>query len=74
MLFTFNLLPLPILDGSKIPMFFLNQDLTRRYLTMINDGKLLFVTLVLTYFIFGYVHKPVRLFFINLLYHGITYR
>ena len=73
MLFTFNLLPLPILDGSKIPMFFLKQGSAGRYLAMINDGKLLLVTLALTYFLFGYVHKPVRLFFINLLYPGITY-
>ena len=73
MLFTFNLLPLPILDGSKVPMFFMKQEMAGRYLAMINNSKFLFITLILTYYFFGHVHKPVRLFFINLLYPGITY-
>ena len=73
MLFTFNLLPLPILDGSKLPLFFMKPVMAERYLTIINNGKFLFVTLLLTYFFFDHVHRPVRLFFINLLYPGITY-
>ena len=73
MLFTFNLLPLPILDGSKIPMFFIKPNNAEKFLEIMNDGKLLIVTLIITYYFFDYIHEPIRLFFINLLYPGITY-
>jgi Zn-dependent protease len=73
MLFVFNLLPLPILDGSKIPLLFIETDKTSRYIDFINDPRLLFPTILVAWFAFEYVHDPIRNIFLNMLYFGVSY-
>jgi Zn-dependent protease len=72
-LFVFNSLPLPILDGSKIPLFFLKKELSDKYIRFIMNPKMMIITLVIIWFIFQDIHRPIRLFFLGLLYPGISY-
>ncbi len=73
MLFVFNLLPLPMLDGSKIPLLFIQRDNTSRYIDFINDPKLVFPTLMVAWFGFEYIHDPIRNIFLNMLYYGVSF-
>ena len=73
MLFVFNLLPLPILDGSKIPLFFIDKKFTGKYIEFVNDPRLVIPVMFIAWFLFEYIHAPVRSFFINLLYYGVSY-
>lgn len=72
-LFVFNLLPLPVLDGGSIPLFFIDESNSEKYLDRITDSRLVFPAIFIAWYIFGFVHEPVRNIFINLLYLGISY-
>ena len=73
MLFVFNMLPLPILDGGSIPLLFLKFPNTNQYIDKITDSRLVFPAIFIAWYIFEYVHDPVRGVFLNLLYIGTTY-
>jgi len=67
-LLVLNLLPLPPLDGSALPLFFLNESAARKYMEfMWNPGMRLF-GLILAWKIFGTVFFPVYRFVLGLLY------
>ena len=73
MLFVFNLLPLPILDGGSIPLFFIDRSNSRKYIDRITDSRMVLPAIFIAWYIFEFVHEPVRNMFLNLLYLGITY-
>ena len=73
MLFIFNLLPVPILDGSKIPLFFIKKPNSNSYIDFVNNPRLLVPAIILAWFIFDYVYDPVWTVFVNLLYFGVSY-
>ncbi len=73
-LFTFNLLPLPPLDGSGLAPLFLEKRSAQNYLEFIRHNAALgFIGLYLAWKFFDVVFDPVHLFAINLLYPGMGY-
>ena len=68
-LFFFNLLPLPPLDGSGIVPWFLSREQAQKYLELINHPSLSFVGLFIAWKLFDIVYDPLHLVFINLLFY-----
>lgn len=73
-LFLFNLIPVPPLDGSGIVKFFLSDDLARRYMKFIHQSGVAFLGIILAWNLFDYVYSPVLLLALNLLYPGSNYQ
>ncbi len=72
-LFIFNLIPVPPLDGSGIIPFLLKDDLARKYMGFIHSPGLMFVGIIIAWKIFDFIFPDVHLFAINLLYPGTNY-
>lgn len=70
LLFIFNLLPIPPLDGSGVVPIFLREDRARKYLTLVRNPSFSFLGIVVAWNIFGYVYHPLHLGVINLLFLG----
>ena len=72
LLFCFNLLPLPPLDGSCIPLLFLRGDKAEAYQQMLWTPAVQFIGMAVAFRSFGSFFHPILSFFVNLLYHGYT--
>ena len=72
-LFIFNLIPLPPLDGSGIVPLFINREKAVSYLDFIHNTPLLFIGLFLAWELFGFIFDPIHNLFLNLLYPGAGY-
>ena len=72
LLFTFNLLPLPPLDGSGIVPFFLKEDTSQKYMEFIHNPALLMIGLFLAWNISGYIFDPIHTCFVNIMYMGVA--
>ena len=73
LLFTFNLIPLPPLDGSGIIPLFLNESRAAGYMDFIHGSQFSFIGLLIAWKLFDLIFHPVHLFFINLLYPDFGY-
>lgn len=74
LLFVFNLLPLPPLDGSAIFPILLGEDVARRFKGILRASPMLsLLGLLLAWQFFGPVFGPVFRFAISLLYPGVAY-
>jgi len=73
LLFLFNLIPLPPLDGSGIVPFFLSHEKAQRYLQMLYNSPSTFIGLIIAWNVFDYIYDPIHLFAINLLYPEFRY-
>lgn len=73
LLFIFNLLPLPPLDGSGIIPLFLSRERAVAYMDFIANAPFALLGILLAWKVFGYVYDPLHLLFINLLYPGAGY-
>lgn len=73
-LFTFNLLPLPPLDGSSILCFFLSRDAADRWREIIWNPTFSSLGLVAAWLVFSPLFRPIHLLAINLLYPGHHFR
>ncbi len=73
LLFVFNLIPLPPLDGSGMLPFVLNEDLARKYMEFIRNPTYMFLGLIVAWKLFDYLFSPIYLMAINLLYPGHHY-
>lgn len=73
MLFLFNLLPLPPLDGSGIVPLFLSREKALSYMEFISSTPFALLGLLLAWKVFGALYDPLHLVFINLLYPGAGY-
>ena len=73
LLFIFNLLPIPPLDGSGILTLFLSDDQSRKYLLFIRRPQFSFVGLLVAWKLFGIIYHPFHLAVINLLYTSIAH-
>lgn len=73
MLFIFNLLPLPPLDGSGIVPLFLRREKALSYMEFISSTPFALLGLLLAWKVFGYLYDPLHLVFLNLLYPGAGY-
>ena len=74
LLFLFNLLPVPPLDGSGIIPFFLSHETAQKYMMLLYNSPAGFFGLFLAWNVFKYVYTPMHLFAINLLYPGLNYQ
>ncbi|MCK5690318.1 site-2 protease family protein [Myxococcota bacterium] len=72
-LFVFNLIPLPPLDGAGALPLFISPALYRRYEELFSNSTFAIIGLVVAWNIFGPIFSVVHIFAINLLYPGITY-
>ncbi len=72
-LLCFNLLPVPPLDGSALPLMFLKGSSAVRYMeTLHKNPHFSIIGLVIAWNVFGYVFPPIDLPVLNRLYLGIT--
>ncbi len=72
-LFVFNMIPLPPLDGSGALPLLLDDELARRYTNAVHHARFGFIGLLIAWQLFGALYRPVRLFALNLLYPGAGY-
>ena len=69
-LFVLNLLPLPPLDGSKIPLFFLRGDAANRYQELLQNPTLGLVTFLIIFNCLGPILGPIQVLAHSILYSG----
>ncbi len=72
-LFAFNLLPLPPLDGSAILPLAMSHETATRWQEFIRQPAMALLGIVVAWKIFGAVFGPIHLLAINLLYPGLQY-
>jgi len=72
-LFVFNLLPIPPLDGSGAIPLLLSRKNSHRYMDFLENTPMLYLGLFLAWKVFDQVFDPIHLLFVNLLYPGIGY-
>jgi Zn-dependent protease len=73
LLATFNLLPIPPLDGNTAVGLLLSEDGARRFASLSHNRSLAVLGLLLGWRIFGYMFHPMFLLALNLLYPGERY-
>lgn len=73
LLFLFNLLPLPPLDGSSVPLLFLSQPAAEKYWEFLRNPMVSMFGIFVAWKIFGAIYPPIHLIAINLLYPGMNY-
>lgn len=70
LLFTFNLMPLPPLDGSSIIPLLLSRERAIAYMDFVHSSHLSFIGIFIAWKAFGYLFSPIFLTFVKLLYPG----
>ncbi len=73
LLFLFNLLPLPPLDGSSVPLLFLSEPAAEKYWAFLRSPMVSMFGILIAWKIFGVIYPPLHLIAINLLYPGMNY-
>jgi len=68
LLFTFNLLPLPPLDGSALPPLVLGDEAARSYLAFMREPMWSMVGILVAWKLVGFIFSPVISFAVGLLY------
>ena len=72
---TFNLLPVPPLDGSGLPPFFLSPANARSYQQMLwSNPAFSIIGILLAWQVFHFLFDPIFVVAVNLLYPGTIYR
>lgn len=75
LLFVFNLLPLPPLDGSGAAPLLLGPSATKRYQGFLTSTPALgLIGMLLAWQVFSFIFNPIFLGAVNLLYPGAGYR
>src|SRR5712671_822217 len=69
LLFIFNLLPIPPLDGSGVVPLFLTEQRAQRYMEFIHNPAFSFIGILIAWNVFDYVYDPLHLMFINILFY-----
>lgn len=73
LLFVFNLIPFPPLDGSSFPLLFLSHEGAARYWALLRAPGMNMFGLIIAWRLFGVVYPAVHLFFVNALYFPKPY-
>ncbi|HTI98223.1 MAG TPA: site-2 protease family protein [Dongiaceae bacterium] len=73
LLCTFNLLPLPPLDGSGALMLFVPPESAAKFLETMWHPGFRMIGFIVAWRAFDYLYPPVQLFAVNLLYPGLGY-
>ncbi len=68
LLMTFNLLPVPPLDGNTVVGLFMSERIARRWFDLTRDQPYMILGLVAAWYLFGGIFWPVLRFAVNLLY------
>ena len=71
-LFCFNLLPLPPLDGSGAATLLMNESAARRFQDFVRQPPVMIIALIVAWTCFGYIFRPILLTVVNVLYFGIA--
>ena len=72
-LFVFNLIPLPPLDGSEVVLLLLNDRDAERYTEMVHNSGFRIIGLVIAWRVMDVVLGPVHTLSLNILYPGAGY-
>jgi Zn-dependent protease len=73
-LFAFNMIPLPPLDGSAAVPLVLSEGATARYQQFLwGQPALIWIGILVAWRLFDVIFHPIFVFFVNLLYPGIHY-
>jgi len=71
-LFFFNLLPFPPLDGSALPLLFLEGSQAEGYQQWMTNPTFGWIGIVVAWNVFDHVFTPLHLIGVNLLYLGVA--
>jgi Zn-dependent protease len=71
LLFVFNLLPLPPLDGSAILPIFMSDNLADRYRSVIHQPIFSMVSFLVAWNVFPYIYDPIQAAAVRLLMAGM---
>jgi Zn-dependent protease len=71
---TFNLLPVPPLDGSTGITVFMSERTALRFLNFIRNPSFSMAGILAAWYLFGYLFNPIFTFALNVLYPGAGYR
>ncbi|MEO8167171.1 MAG: site-2 protease family protein [bacterium] len=74
LLFAFNLIPFPPLDGSGAVPLFLSDSWAQMYMTKIRTSGFAIFGLLIAWRFFGYLYSPLHLLAIQLLYPAHNYQ
>jgi len=72
-LFVFNLIPLPPLDGSEVLSLFLSDRAAERYAELLHQPGIRIIGLVVAWRLLDVILNPVHLLALNILYPGASY-
>ena len=73
LLFAFNLLPLPPLDGSGVLPLLLKEEWVRGYQDFMRQPGFALLGLIVAWNVFGYIFRPLFFLGLNLLYPELGY-
>jgi Zn-dependent protease len=73
LLFTFNFLPLPPLDGSAILPGFMSDDMARKFHELLRQPMFSMIGLLAAWRVFPLISAPLQTLALNLLYPGAGY-
>ena len=73
LLFSFNLLPVPPMDGSGALGLLMPQAMARRWTMALQRPRLRFFGLYMAWLLFSRIFGPIQLLAVNLLYFGSRY-
>lgn len=73
LLFAFNLIPVPPLDGSGALPLFMSEQLGQKYMSLLHRSGFAIFGIFLAWQLFTYIYPPIHLTAINLLYPGMDY-
>lgn len=73
-LFAFNLMPVPPLDGSGVVQLFLSEDAARRYQEFMRQPILMIVGILVAWNLFDELFGPILSLALGILYPGVPYR
>ncbi len=74
LLFAFNLLPVPPLDGSGALPLLMSESLGQKYMSIMHNGGIAIFGIFLAWKLFGYIYSPIHLIALNVLYPDLHYR
>ncbi|MDB6057155.1 MAG: peptidase [Verrucomicrobiales bacterium] len=73
LLFVFNLIPFPPLDGSSIPLLFLSNEGAVKYWTVLRAPAMNMIGLFVAWRLFNIVYPAIHLLVVNTMYLGLDH-
>lgn len=73
LLFLLNLIPVPPFDGGSVMMLFMDDETARDWMTRMFNRRMIMIALIVAFFGFGYIFRPILALTKSLLYWGVGY-